>query len=236
MFLFPSMFLPIDYDIPPTLYSLMNSIVNFDREEKIKIKDLPTYARSTIFDFDYPLSEYVTRETFEELILKKFMMRRIGYDTLTAFKIALEVKLNEIMPMYNKLFDSLDGWNLFNSGEVVTRTQTDSRNTNSLNSQTSTGTNTNTSDRRFSELPQNRLSDLRNGDYVTDYNYDTNTDSISNNVSGNSNVTDSGNLSETINRTPKEKIKIYKEFIENRQSIYTMIFNDLDSLFYGLVN
>ena len=32
-----------------------------------------------------------------------------------------------------------------------------------------------------------------------------------------------------------DKMKIYKEFIENRKSIYTLIFEELDSLFYGLV-
>ena len=30
-------------DLPPTLYSIMESIVNFDREEKVKIKDLLPY-------------------------------------------------------------------------------------------------------------------------------------------------------------------------------------------------
>ena len=29
-----------DYNIPPTLYALLNSIVNFDSETKTKIKDL----------------------------------------------------------------------------------------------------------------------------------------------------------------------------------------------------
>ena len=42
-----------DYNIPPTLYALLNSIVNFGEEEKTKIKDLAKVGRSTIFDFDY---------------------------------------------------------------------------------------------------------------------------------------------------------------------------------------
>ena len=90
-----------DYNIPPTLYALLNSIVNFDSETKTKIKDLASAGRSEIFDFTYPLSEKVEREDFEVLILNHFLMRCIGYDTLTAFKIALNVKLNEIMPIYN---------------------------------------------------------------------------------------------------------------------------------------
>lgn len=236
MFLYPKMFIPMDYNIPPTLYSLMNSIVNYDREEddKVKIKNLPTYARDVIFDFTYPLSSNINREDFEVMILKKFMMYRIGYETLNAFKIALDVKLNEIMPIYNKMFDMLEGWDLFSDGERETRNVTDSRTTNSTNTTSGTNTSSNTSDRRFSELPQNQLADLRNGTFVTDYNYDTTngTDIVSSN--GSNNILDNGTLSETITRSPADKIKIYKEFIENRNSIYTMIFKDLSVLFYGL--
>ena len=162
-------------------------------------------------------------------------MRRIGFNTLTAFKIALDSKLNEIMPMYNKLFDMLDGWDLLSSGEVTSRNVIDGRTTNTTNSTMGTNSNTTTSDRRFSELPENSLTDLADGTYVTDYNLDssTSTDTISSNNLGS--ISDSGTLTEAITRTPADKIRVYKEFIENRESIYTMIFKELDSLFYGLV-
>ena len=68
---------------------------------------------------------------------------------------------------------------------------------------------------------------------MTDYNYDTNTDSnttVSNTSGNNSNTTN-----ETITRSPSDKIRIYKEFMENVNNIYSLIFKDLDSLFYGLV-
>ena len=216
-----------DYNIPPTLYSLLNSIVNFGEEEKTKIKDLAAAGREEIFDFEYPLTENIEKEDFEVLILNHFLMRRIVYDTLNAFKIALNVKLNEIMPIYNKMFDMLDGWNIFNDGEIVNRTASDAG-TNSLNNITSSNS---TSDRRYSDTPQNQLSNVQNGSYITDYNYDTDTGSVSSSSSG----TDSRNTIERIVRTPSDKMKLYKEFIENKKSIYTMIFEDLDSLFYGLV-
>jgi len=224
--IFPMM-LPTNYDIPPTLYDIMNSIVNYDREEKVKINELEKYAREKIFDFNYPLSDKVNKEDFEVLILKKFKMYRIGYQTMTAFKNALEVKLNEVMPKYNKMFNMLDGWDLFNDGEKETRNVIDSRNTNSISS--SNGTNI--SDRRYSELPQNRIQDVQDGKYITDYNYDTDTNSMT----GNNSINDNGTLNETINRSPSYKIKLYKEFQDDVNSIYTMIFNDLDDLFYGLV-
>ena len=216
-----------DYNLPPTIYSLLNSIVNFDEEEKTKIKDLAKESREEIFDFEYPLSTNVDKEDFEIMILNHFLMRRIGYDTLTAFKIALNVKLNEIMPIYNKMFDMLDGWNIFNDGEEVSRTVSDAG-SNSLNNITSTS---NISDRRYSDTPQNQLTNVQNGSYITDYNYDTDTGSVSSSAAG----SDTRYTVETINRTPSDKMKLYKEFIENKKSIYTMIFEDLDSLFYGLV-
>lgn len=255
--------LPTDYDLPPTIYSILNSYVNFDKEDKTKIKDLAKYGRSIIFNFDYTLTSNEDKEKFECMILDHFLMRRIGYDTVTAFRIALDVKLNEIMPFYNKLFDMLDGWDLFNDGEVVTRTQNDTRNiTDTTQTATQTATqgtdaiantvnssDTNTSDRRYSNTPQSELSDVRDGKYVTDYNYDSNnssnttTNNTSSNTSNTSNTNNTtngtsnnvGSLSETITRTPSDKLRIYKEFMENRKNIYTMIFEELDPLFYGLV-
>ena len=165
------------------------------------------------------------------MIFNHYIHRIIGFDTPTEFRIALNVKLNEIMPRYNKLFDMLDGWDLYNGGEVTTRVQTDDG-TNTLNN-TINANNTNISDRRNSNVPQNELEDVQNGSYMTDYNYDTNTDSnttVSNTSGNNSNTTN-----ETITRSPSDKIRIYKEFMENVNNIYSLIFKDLDSLFYGLV-
>lgn len=219
---------PDDYNLPPTLYSIMNSIVNYDKEEdeQTKIKDLAAAARGEIFDFNYTLTNKISKEDFECMILNHFIMRRIGYDTMTAFKIALNVKLNSIMPMYNKMFEMLDGWDLFKDGEKITRNTTDTGN-NSLNNTT---TSNNTSDRRYNDAPQNRLEDVRDGSYVSDYNYDTDNGTVTSNSTGN----DSRTTNEEITRTPSDKIKIYKEFMESKTSIYEMIFKDLDVLFYGL--
>lgn len=242
-------FLPPNCNKPPTLYSVLNSIVNGDKDEDeyTKIKDLAKEGRSTIFNFDYPLSQYIEKEKFETMILNHFLQRRIGFETVTAFRIQLDVKLNEIMPLYNKMFNALDNWEIFNDGEVTTRTGTDNTTTqntnntsNSLTNQSTTST-TDVSDRRNSELPQNQLEDLRNGSYVTNYNYDTNTNTGNDNShsegtsQATNNGTDNKQYNETITRTPADKIAILKEMQENIKSIYTMIFKDLDCLFYQLV-
>jgi hypothetical protein len=232
-------FIPANCDKPPTLYTILESIVNYGKEEKTKIKDLAKEGRSTIFDFDYPLSEKVNKEDFECIILNHYLRRRIGFETVTAFRIALYSKLNEIMPLYNKMFDAIGNWNIFNDGEKTTRYGTDNRetNVNSNTENTLSNESTTTSDRRYSDTPQNKINNVKEGAYVTDYNFDTNKDnSQSTGNSKNNMVTNDDNVyNETIEKTMSNKIEILKEYQENIKSVYSMIFDELDVLFYGLV-
>lgn len=238
--MYPWMFpmLPNNCEKPPTLYAILNSIVNYGKEEQTKIKDLAKEGRTTIFDFDYPLSDKLNREDFEILILNKFMMRRIGFDTVTAFKLQLNVKLNEIMPIYNKMFDALDGWNIFD-GETTTRDRNvdfESDSTNEI--QTNDKSNgVSTSDRRSSDLPQNEIDNIKDGNYMTNYEYDTDTNNLENNGTSNSkmNTKDGTIEKETITKTVPDRIKIYKEFLDTKNNIYSMIFTELEELFYGLI-
>lgn len=239
-FLFPCM--PTMIDLPPTVYHLLESIVNYGKDEKTKIKDLAKYGRTTFFDFDYPLTNNITKEQFETMILNKFIMRRIGYDTLTAFKIQLNVKLNSIMPIYNKMFDALENWNIFNDGEITTETGTDERQTTNTTQNTlsnsSTTQSSSTSDRRNSDLPQDQLENLRDGSYVGVYNYDTDTstgtDSSTSNGTATASGTDNNEYTKEIRRSPTDKIAIMKEMQTNINNIYEMIFKDLECLFYQL--
>lgn len=240
---------------PPTVYSILESIVNYEKEPKTKIKDLAKEGRTKIFDFDYPLTNLITKEKFETMILNHFIMRRIGFETVTSFQIQLNVKLNEIMPMYNKMFESLENWDIFNDGEVTEKTGTDNRiidnkttgennTSNSLENNSQT-TSEETSDRRNSELPQNQLELLRDGSYVSNYNYDknngtstdksTSTGNSNSKTNNSSNTKDDNEYHEIIKRSPADKIAIYKEFQENLKSIYGMIFKDLECLFYQLI-
>lgn len=224
MWIFPTF--QVTNDNPPTIYAILNSYVNFGAEERTKIKNLASAGRGCIFDFDYPLSENIDKEEFETTILNHYMMRRIGFDTPTAFKISLNAKLHEIMPNYNKLFDALSDWNLLKDGEKVSRTKNKSENVNT-DTQNS-GYNVN--DMRYSNMPQGKLENVRDASYVTDYNYNQNNTSASGNIKGST----EGEETETITKTPADDIKVYTEFIKYRENVYTMIFKDLDLLFYGL--
>ena len=232
-------FIPVMNERPPTLYSLLQSIVNYGKDEQTKIKDLAKAGRTKIFDFDYPLSDKITKEDFECMILNHFIMRRIGFDTLTAFKIQLDVKLNEIMPMYNKLIDLLYEENAF--GEITKKTGKDNRvvqnaTTNEMENSSNTS-HENISDRRGSDTPQNHLENVRDGSYVTEYHYDKdnskNTDTSKSNGKSNSNTKDDNIYEETTSRI--NLFEVYAKLNEEIKNIYTMIFKDLDCLFYQLV-
>lgn len=223
-----------DFDQPPTVYALLNSYVNYENPNPVKIADLAKAGRSMFFDFDYPLAEGWSKEDFETMILNHFMMRRIGYETVTAFKLALNVKLNEVMPEYNRLYKSIDGWDLFKDGESIIRDTTDNGSSTGSQNISTSGSSSTTSDRRFSDTPQNAITDVKDGTYVTDYNYDQNTGSETNSTLASNSNTNSNATHETITRTPADKIRIYNEFLTARQNLYTMIFKDLDSLFYQI--
>lgn len=214
---------------PPTVYSLLESYVNYGKDVPVKIKDLAKAGRSLFFDFDYPLTPLVNKEDFECMIINHFIMRRIGFETFTAFSIAFQVKINEIMPNYNKLFEALDGWDLFD-GESTTRDL--SRNIEGNNTTNNSINSNSTSDRRFSNSPQNKLTQVQSGEYVSEYNYDQ--DNNNTNTNSTSNTNDDTTEHEVVHRTLANKLEVYTEFLKNRENIYTMIFEDLDKLFYQL--
>lgn len=214
---------------PPTVYSLLESYVNYGKDVPVKIKDLAKAGRSLFFDFDYPLTPLVNKEDFECMIINHFIMRRIGFETFTAFSIAFQVKINEIMPNYNKLFESLDGWDLFD-GESTTRDL--SRNTEGNNTTNNSINSNSTSDRRFSNSPQNKMAQVQSGEYVSEYNYDQ--DNNNTNTNSTSNTNDDTTEHEVVHRTLANKLEVYTQFLKNRENIYTMIFEDLDKLFYQL--
>jgi len=205
-------------DLPPTLYSLMESKVNFGNDNPVKIEALPENFRNYLFDFSYPLDD-IYKENFENMFLTHYMFRRIGFETYLSFKLHLKVKLNEIMPKYNKM---LEGFSKLNFNGFV---ETHDRVTSDIsNGQTITN---NTLDSRNSNTPQGQLSDVRSGEYVDNYMYNQN------DTTTNANANTNTNENITIKRS--DEIDEYKKFIDYVNNIYSDIFKECDSLFYGLV-
>ena len=225
-------------NLPPTLYSIMQSLVNYDTDEPSKIKDMWQKAREYIFNFDYVLTNNVSRETFEHNILNHYLMRRINYDTVTLFQIMLENKLSKILPKYNMLWDSLNGWDIFKSG-TTTREFTD--NTTSSNTGNNTGENTGTTNTvnntGYSDTPQSNIDDINSNEYLTEYTHNVADNTITNNTS--TTTSNSGKSNKTINevvtRTADNELDLLIKFQTEYNNIWTMLYADLDCLFYGLV-
>lgn len=63
-------------------------------------------ARPKIFNFTYPIFDNAYKPTLETKILRHFYTREIGLEVYGLWKLKLEARLNEIMPYYNKLYES----------------------------------------------------------------------------------------------------------------------------------
>lgn len=57
-----------------------------------------------IFDFDYPFYNEERRKQFEQHFIEHFYFDEIGQETVSRFKQRLKIKLNLIMPYWNKIF------------------------------------------------------------------------------------------------------------------------------------
>lgn len=56
--------------------------------------------------YDYPIFSENYRETLNKKILQHFHFREIGFETADRFNYKLGVRMNEIMPYYNKLYET----------------------------------------------------------------------------------------------------------------------------------
>ena len=209
-------------DEPPTLYSLMESMVNFNNDDPVSIENLSDSTRSSIFNFDYPLDSTL-KEEFELMFLDHYMFRRIGYETYRSWHIHLKVKLNDILPKYNELLLNIKNIKL--DGKQITETKS----IEESNSATSSIENSGTNDNRYSDTPENKITDIQNGDYVSDYTYNQTTGESSGETSGELERTETRSLIDV------DKLDEYIKLQNKVNNIYSSIFKECDSLFYAII-
>lgn len=70
------------------------------------VDEVITAALPHIFDFDFPIFDENYRVPLETKIIRHYYTREIGLETYGLWKLKLQTKLNEIMPYYNKLYES----------------------------------------------------------------------------------------------------------------------------------
>ena len=69
------------------------------------VDEIVEKARRKIFQ-NYPIFNENHRAELEHKILKHYYMREIGFETVGLFKLFLNERMAEIMPYYNKLYES----------------------------------------------------------------------------------------------------------------------------------
>lgn len=77
--------------------------------EEIKNKtvdEIIEVARNNVFNFDFPVYDEAFRPVLESTILLHFYTREIGCETVGLWQHYLCRKMRELMPYYNKLFES----------------------------------------------------------------------------------------------------------------------------------
>lgn len=220
-----------------------------------KIEDVITGAIPKIFDFNFPIFDESYRGVLERKILKHFYTREICEETVGLWKLRLNTRLNEIMPYYNKLYNSeLLAFNPLYTHNL-TRTKNGTQNNTNTGTVESTGhsktvgigigENTSTSIDKYSDTPQGDLTNVENGSYLTNariVNDSANTSSSSENTSDNSGSVQSNGTSDTTEnylenivgydgRSASELLKDYRDTFLN---IDMMVINDLEDLFIQL--
>lgn len=81
-------------------YAGLNESTGFEDVDEIVEK-----ARHKIF-LNYPIFDENHRAELEKKILKHYYTREIGFETVGLFKLYLNNRMAEIMPYYNKLYES----------------------------------------------------------------------------------------------------------------------------------
>ena len=208
------------------------------------VNDVISEARTKIFSFDYPIFDDTYKEVLETKILKHFYTREIGSETYGLFKLRLDAKMNEIMPYYNKLYNSeLIEFNPIYASDI-TRIHMGSKQDNGEYSESVAGSyNNNKADtvnstNLYSETPQGSLQGVDNGSYLTNATKNQYTDETYEN--GTNSNAKMGNTTNNTTDSYTEKVmgydghnpsKMISEFRNTFLNIDMMIIKELESLF-----
>lgn len=149
-----------------------------------------------IFDFDYPIFNDEYKKKFESDFIDYFLLEEIAHETIGLFKLRLKSKLNLIMPIYNKIYESqlleqriLDNYDVTENyqRDVINKSNRESLNISNVK-------NNNVSKELYKDAPKTKI-DIDKFDTVTN---------LSKNISDM--ISDSTmNNEENINDTTTEK-------------------------------
>lgn len=198
------------------------------------------------FDFQldkYPIFDENYRETLNNKILNHYFDAEIGFETAPLFRHYLLAKLNEIMPLYNIMYEKQKDLleNIFGNVNLTETFQGEnSNNSNVSNNSQSNSTGNSNMKNLFQDTPQGELDTTA----IKNQKWATNLSLNENNTSGNitDNSTSIGNSNGTNNYIKKiignnggkYNIELLKEIQNSIINIDIMIINELQDLFMGI--
>ena len=212
-----------------------------------------------LFNFDYP-SYYKDAEklAFEQKIIDHYYFRQIGQETPQRFRHYLKCKLREIMPYYIQRYESvalmaagiksgkinpLENYSMVEEG-TNSESANAKRTGSGTTSMTGSGevTNTKNGTQKFSDTPQNNLSNLDNyltNATVNDENEHSQSSETKNGTQSETNTeVSTGNGSHTLTRRGNIGVTTYAQMLEGyRQSFINVdmeIIEELNCLFLGV--
>ena len=196
------------------------------------INEIIEQSRSKIFSFDYPIFDEKYRGVLETKILKHYYTREIGLETVGLWLHKLDVKMNEIMPYYNQLYNScLLEFNPFYNTDFTTKR--DIKTNEKGNSKDETNTTTKEWE-LYSDTPQGSITNLENETYLTNATKNTGNGNTLN--KGETNVDNVQDYLETV----KGKVggENYSSLLEQYRKTFLnidmMIIDDLSDLFMNI--
>ena len=216
-----------------------------------QIDDVISNSWNKIFD-NFPIFDESYRSVLCSKILKHYYTREISAETVGLWQLWLNTRMGEIMPYYNKLYESAllefdpfkdTNYSRNHGGTFTGDTRRNGRSDVSVdNSVTSNGTSN--SKNLFSDTPQGAITNIENESYLTNATLIKDTDTKTSKTDGNSTtqntettgITNTDNWIETIvgKQSTVSYSKLLQEFRDTFLNIDVMIINDLSDLFMNL--
>ena len=216
-----------------------------------QIDDVISNSWNKIFD-NFPIFDESYRSVLCSKIIKHYYTREISAETVGLWQLWLNTRMGEIMPYYNKLYESAllefdpfkdTNYTRNHGGTFTGDTVRNGRSEIDVdNSVTSNGTSN--SKNLFSDTPQGAMTNIENESYLTNATLIKDTDTNTTNTDGNSTtqntettgITNTDNWIETIvgKQSTVSYSKLLQEFRDTFLNIDVMIINDLSDLFMNL--
>lgn len=207
------------------------SIVHANSTEGTPLNDRIDEAALSIFPI-YPIWTESYRATLNHKILRHYLSREIGFETVGRWKMFLETRLFEIMPYYNQLYTTtLEQFDGVNDVDLVI---TSDRTTTAHFDQRGEGNTSDQSDLTGIDYPQGTVTASDNSFYASDAQKNKSQSSGENETMSDSVGNDNTRQTRKGKSGMRSQAELIKSFRREIINIDMMIIRDLKDLFFTL--